>query len=51
MAQQMVMFCNKCYRDQMFIHGYKSHGMFGGGHEDWHCSVCGNGDYGPAQRR
>lgn len=49
MARQCWMFCTHCYRDQIFAYVYKSHGIFGGGHEDWHCSVCGGCKYEPAR--
>ena len=48
MARQMVMFCNRCYKNQMIVYGYKSHGLFGG-HEDWHCSVFQVCDYDAAR--
>ena len=40
MANQMWLFCLHCYEDRMFVKEYRSHGLFGGGHEDWHCSHC-----------
>lgn len=44
MAKQAWMFCKRCHKDQIFMLVYKSHGIFGG-HEDWHCSVCGDCAY------
>jgi hypothetical protein len=50
MAHQMWLFCNHCYADQIFSYVYKNHGVFSGGHEDWHCSRCGGCNYGPARK-
>lgn len=49
MAKQQWLFCKSCYKDRIFELIYKTHGIFGGGHEDWHCTHCGNCDYGPAR--
>ncbi len=49
MARQSWLFCNRCYRDQIFAFVYKNHGLFSGGHEDWRCTVCGDCNYGPAR--
>jgi hypothetical protein len=50
MAQQQWFFCLTCYKDQIFQHIYKSHGMFSGGHTDWHCSVCNDCRYDVARQ-
>jgi hypothetical protein len=49
-ASQAWLFCKHCYSDRVFAYVYKSHGIFGGGHEDWHCLTCGGCNYEPARK-
>lgn len=47
--QQKWLFCLSCYRDQIFEYVYKDHGLFSGGHTEWHCITCGGCSYEPSR--
>jgi hypothetical protein len=49
MAYTKWLFCKQCWQDRLFEWIYKDHGLFSGGHEEWHCTVCGGCDYEGAQ--
>lgn len=50
MTSQRWFWCKHCSRDRIFEWVYKSHGLFGGGHREWHCTTCGGCDYDTARQ-
>jgi len=49
MPEQKWFFCKSCWKDRIFEWVYKSHGIFSGGHSEWHCTSCGSCDYDTAR--
>lgn len=48
MAQKWF-YCRSCGRDRIMELVYKDHGLFSGGHKDWHCTTCGSCKYDTAR--
>lgn len=48
---QQVLFCksNICYTNRVFVYKDVDHGLFSGGHKEFHCPVCGKCNYEPAR--
>jgi len=44
-------YCKHCSINRRFEYIFRRHGLFGGGHEDWHCVTCGGCDYRPMSKR
>lgn len=41
--------CKNCGKDCIFEWVWKDHGLFSGGHTEWHCTVCGSCNYDTAR--